>query len=84
VEEGVKVKVKEHKKGRKAKEGRKEVERRKKGRTLVGVPRTSMMRDSWWTQFLLFQGEGRKEGKKVKEVGGGKVEKGRKDISEVR
>ena len=33
---------------------------------------------------MLFQGEGRKEGRKVKEGGGGKVEKGRKDISEVR
>ena len=70
MEEGVKVKVKEHDEGRKAKEGRKEGERRKQGRTLVGVPRTSMIRDSWWTQFLLFQGEGRKEGRwrKVEEV----------------
>jgi hypothetical protein len=33
-----------------------------------------MIRNSWWTQFLPFQGEGRKEGKKE----GRKVFKGRK------
>ena len=60
--------------GRKAGEGRKEGEGRKQGTTLVGVPRKSMIRNSWWTQFLPFQGEGRKEGKKE----GRKVFKGRK------
>jgi len=41
------------------KEGRMEGEggKVKEGRTLEGVPRTSMMRDSSWTKFLPFRGE---------------------------
>ena len=60
------------------KEGRMEGEGRKvkEGRTLEGVPRTSMLRDSSWTKFL------KKEGRKVEE--GRKAEEGRKYISEGR